>query len=462
MLSIPNEALRPYFDTDEETEEAKSGSGISYKELLKQRRSKTVGASPSVPPVESAPAAAQSKPEPVAQQLSPVAPMPVPEPVAPEPVVTQTQPEPVLAQPSPVAPPTVPEPVVQQAPVELPVPQQTTATSYPDETRQKLRTSMGMLLKHRGGQGFGMGQLKGPEIDSFENILAEVAALLKEEGLEAAPQDVPMMTKPQAPAPSSSAVDLSQVDSAIACIVGATSMYKNSPPTLKESILVAMRAALVSAVDTCSNAAGIREAADYGITQPGSASIAQIDGVIACIDGAVAMYSNSPDSVKKDVLVALRGALVSAVSTCNNVIGDAGIPSAAYQAAPAAEVASASPHAPAATQSVAKTVEEDFTASIGPDANSKVLEGIYDKIKAASGNGSLGLRSDLTSSEGSVLAGEISTVRSILMQELDAGIPNPEQLPEKASAPSDAGSSSASKYQQMLAKARAEKEALAN
>jgi hypothetical protein len=475
--------LSSYFESDEETEEAKTRSGISYKELLKQKRSKKVGASLSVPPVESAPAIAQSKPAPVAQQLAPVASLPVPAPVASEPVVTQTQPETVLAQPLPVAPPPVPEPVAQQAPVEIPAPQQTTATSYPDETRQRLRTSMGMLLKHRGGPGFGRGQLKGPEIDSFENMLQEVTAMLREEGLEAAPQDVLMMTNPQAPVPSSSAVNLSQVDSAIACIQGATTMYKNSPPTLKESILVALRAALVSAVDTCSNAAGIGEAADYGITHPGSASIAQIDGVVACIDGAVAMYRNSPDSVKKDVLVALRAALVSAVSTCNNVIGDAAIPSTAYQAPPATEVARASPTAPAATQSATQSVvgdslaetpfenpevvsapattevEEDLTASIGPDANSKVLEGIYNKIRAASGNGSLGLRSDLTSSEGSVLAEEISEVRNILMQELDAGIPNPEQLPEKASALSDDGSSSASKYQQMLAKARAEKEA---
>eukprot|EP00980_Cylindrotheca_fusiformis_P004119 scaffold894_cov153-Cylindrotheca_fusiformis.AAC.15 len=501
---IPDGALKPYFESDEETEEAKAGAGIRYKEVLKQRRAKKSGATATSPSkVQPESVAGQTERETIEQQPAPISTPAAPASMAPEPVLQASQPVPEQTPP-------LPEPVQQPAPVGLPPPQQTTVTSYADERRQKLRTFMGMLLKHRGGPGFGKGQLKGQEVDNFESLLQEVTAILRKEGMEAAPHDVPMMTSPVAPPvqpatysapqpktsvpaptePQSSSLTASQVNSAIACIEGATTMYKNSPPTLRESILIALRAALVSAVDTCSRAAGINEAADYGVPQPGTASIDQVDGMIACIEGAVTMYNNCPDSLKKDVIVALRAALIAAVGTCNNVIGDNAIPSVAQQTpVPDTEVAPVAAAPPAATppagtasanapiaemkqdetppreslelqeavpSPVAPAVEDDL--AMGPDENSKILAGIYEKIKAASGKGILGLRSDLTSPEASVLADGITEMRSILMQELEEGIPEPEPLQENVSSSGDAGSS-VSKYQEMLAKAKAQKKA---
>lgn len=467
--------------------------------MLKQKRSKEVNTRASDTPVESAPTMAQTKPEPAVQQPVPISsPPPVPEQLAQQPIAEAiaagNAAESIQSQLPPIMSPPVSDPAAEHAPVEIPPPRQTTVTSHPDETRQTLRTFMGMMLKHRGGPGFGRGQLKGTEIENFENMLGEVTEMLRAESMEAAPQNIPMMTNAQAPSASlphvapatpssptpSAALSLSQVDSAIACLEGATTMYKNSPSSLKESILIALRAALVSAVDTCSQAAGIKEAADYGVAQPGSASIAQVDGAIACIEGALAMYKNSPDSVKKDVLVAFRAALVSAVSTCDNVIGDAAIPSTVQQA-PLTAVAPvltdtftqlatetqleqfpaetsvgihASPSAPAA---VGAEEEVEIPASMEPDANSKALEAIYNKLKSASGNGSLGLRSDLTSGEAAALIADISEMRSVLLQELEEGIPAPEPLQEESNRASEAGSS-VSKYQEMLAKAKAQKE----
>jgi hypothetical protein len=453
---IPEGALRPFFGSDELSEEEKTSSGISYKEILKQKRMKqNGGAAPATTPAESAPATVETQPE-------------------------------------PVAPPPVPEPVV--AHVQLAPPQQSSVTSSSDPSKQKLRTFMGMILKHRGGPGFGKGLLKGPEIDRFESLLVEITTMLREEAMESAPTDVPMMTVPPPapvavePAAPSLPADLAQVEGAVACIEGASTMYKNSPQALKPSILPALKAALVAAVDTCSSAAGITEAVDYAAGVPGT--IEQIDGVIACIDGAVTMYKNSPANLKKDVVVALRAALVSAVSTCSSVIGDnAAPPATAYQAPPTVEAPAApAPVAPVLpvvveaepepepvgntvaipttepASSAAETTErEDPLASMGPDANSKVLNGIFENIKAASGGGNLGLRSDLTSSEASKLADELVEMRRILMDELDAGISvagTPAQkavVVEASSAPADTGSASVSKYQQMLARAKKQK-----
>lgn len=481
---IQEEAVKVYAG-GKLSEAEKNTSGISYKEILKQKRAKKSGGAQSSPsaPVKEEPVVAQSEPEPVVQE-------PVPEPVPePEPVVAEIQPQAVAQPPEPVKTVEAPAAVIDSAP--KPVSQ---TQLSPEETRQKLRTFMGLLLKHRGGPNFGKGRLKGPEIDRFENLLDEITSMLRNESMEAAPQDVPMMTSPpeslnvapstpvaeapvspvasQAPAAPSSSADLSQIDSAIACIEGASTMYKNSPPALRESILVPLRGALVSAVDTCNNVSGNTEPTDYGVSQPGT-DISAIDGALACIEGAVTMYKNSPPNLRKDIVVALRAALVSAVSTCNSVMSPAAPPAQPVEVATPPPVATESYEAPAVEgppEIVAPLASEvpvpvqDPASDMGPDANTIVLEKIYNKIKNASGSGSLGLRSDLTTSEASDLADDLVQMRSILMDELDAGIPDPgtsipEPSPVKARPSVEVKSSTASKYQQMLAKAKAEKAA---
>jgi hypothetical protein len=439
------------------TPEEFSTPGVSYREMLKQKKMKRSGGQATAQPVPTQPQ------EPV-QEAPPKPPVveTQPEPVVAQ-AVTQTPQAPVPVQPAAVAPPqpaaVVTPPVASSAPV---------SSVSSDESRQKIRTYMGLLMKHRGGPGFGAGRLKGPEIDRFENILEEVAAMLRAEAGQSAAQPPVAAAPPAAsePAPVQSPVqpafsqqssvqnvaqdspaDSGQIDSTIACIEGAVTMYKNSPPAMKESVLVVLRAALMSAVDTCNKVMGSNEVVNYAESP---ADMGEIDSTIACIEGATTMYKNSPPELKGSVLVVLRAALLSAVNTCNTVIGGA-LPAAAPATPSQTEVVTAS-----APPAVSESVPQTPAPVAGTDANSKALDGIYENMKAAVGDGGLGLRPDLTSSEAADLSDQLLNMRGILMKELDTGIPDPEPAAAAGSAPAS-GESTASKYQQMLAKAKADK-----
>ena len=80
----------------------------------------------------------------------------------------------------------------------------------------------------------------------------------------------------------------------------------------------------------------------------------------------------------------------------------------------------------------------------------------------AAGDGSLGLKSDLSSEEATELADQLQEMRGILMEELNSGIPDegaPASKPKEVAKAASASGSSVSNYKQMLAKARAEKAA---
>ena len=46
---------------------------------------------------------------------------------------------------------------------------------------RELRTGLGLLLKHRGGPGFGTGRLQGIELDSLEEKLRSITTKLAQE-----------------------------------------------------------------------------------------------------------------------------------------------------------------------------------------------------------------------------------------------------------------------------------------
>ena len=435
--TVPEEMIAPYFKSGDVDAETLASSGISYKDRLKQVREKR---------------------NPVAAAA----------PVTPQPAV-ETAPEPV--QPAPQQP--VVEAAAPAQPVEVAAPQQpaSVAPPSPEEMRTKIRTLMGLILKHRGGPGFGAGRLKGPEIDRFESSLEEISALLREEAMQTAPQEVPMMTVPQTPpAPAAPVTEapaqslqaspaapdtpatMDQIDSAIACIEGAITMYKNSPPEIRESVVITLRAALLSAVNTCNDAIGPEAPVNpTNIQGSTGGQPAQVDSAVACIEGAVTMYKNSPPELRGSVLVALRAALMSAVNTCNSVVANNEVANLQSYQATAESQSPAAPAAPAVAVPVPQAM----------DRNSKALEEILENVASAAGDGSLGLRSDLTTAEASILAENLSEVRGILMEELDAGIPDPsepERKPKSTSKESAPEPSGASRYQEMLAKARAAKE----
>jgi len=238
-------------------------------------------------------------------------------------------------------------------------------------------------------------------------------------------------------------------------------MYKNCPPELQGSVLSTLRAALSSAVNTCDGA--------IGFPDPNPAPVmSQVEGTIAVIEGAVMMYKNSPPELQPSVLMTLRSAFRAAVSTYDVMLGAAPV----QQIIPAAPVApvvaswerTAHPSTPSTPQQLSNREVDAGPASIIPatDPNSKVLDDIYNTMKGAAGDGSLGLRNDLTSEEARELAEKLMGMRKVLMDELDAGIPDPEPvalaiLTESAPKNVTSDSSTVSKYQQLLAKAKANK-----
>mmetsp|Transcript_6674 Transcript_6674/g.15233 ORF Transcript_6674/g.15233 Transcript_6674/m.15233 type:complete len:635 (-) Transcript_6674:1597-3501(-) len=190
--------------------------------------------------------------------------------------------------PPPPPPPKVvvetPEPRAETTKQEQPAAQPT--TSSPGDTEPDIRRAMGMLLKHRGGPGFGSGRLRGEEADEFEELMGDVAARLQSEvaqttttttsseattgtDLTMTPPPAVMQSPPAVVAAPQTAVlptmyattpypqqgqapNLSdpKVFSSITCVEGAIQMIKNSPPELQAGMLVTLRAAMMSAVNS--------------------------------------------------------------------------------------------------------------------------------------------------------------------------------------------------------------------
>jgi hypothetical protein len=320
----------------------------------------------------------------------------------------------------------------------------------------------GMLLKHRGGSGFGPGRLTGPEVGNFEQLAVDVSAILRDEArhapsvqepaavkqmaaVQAAQQAQQAVQAPSVPAAAANSQPADQrINGMIACMEGAIQMYKHSPPEMQEGVLVTLRAALLSAVSTCNDIIANNEVANVPNVQAAAANSQpadqRINGMIACMEGAIQMYKHSPPEMQEGVLVTLRAALLSAVSTCNGIIANNEVANVqAYQTATLAPEAVSAPAAPtAAPKSLG-----------GIDDNSQVLQQVYSKLKAAAGDGKMGLRKGLDPQDASELADNIAEMRSLLVGELDGGIPEP----------TEQSSSGGSKYQELLAKAKAEKEA---
>lgn len=494
--NLPDEVVAPYFRNEDVTESVKASSGISYKQRLIEKKRKKSGAdsSPISTPVQKQETKEVSKIEEIPKEAKPESSSPSQTPVKDEQESTVPK---MSSSPSPPSQqqPSAPTPVVE-------TPRQVSVTSSSDTRKQNLRTLMGLLLKHRGGPGFGKGRLKGPDIDLFEGLVEEITNMLRDEASNAksdtdisttqTAEDIPMEEPVQTPDESTEPISQPEpirvetiesvpqpeptpvetntaipeietvavvgesagsenIDSTIACIEGAITMYKNSPPAIQESVLVTLRAALMSAVDTCNIALASQPAVPVAASPDAS-----INGMIACIDGAVTMYKNSPPALKESVLVTLRMALMSAVETCDIILSPPSPMAPPTNSAPEeAPPKATNEHAPIA-QSVSSSTSSPVTPSaplVGNDKNNLALEEIYEKLQSASGEGKLGLRNDLTAENASELAANLADMRNILMEELELGNEG-----SKSGQAAGQGSSASSRYQQMLAKARAEKE----
>ena len=386
-----DEVLSPFIYGQEE--ERRNSKGPNYKEkmaALKAKKKGNAAPDPAPEPVAVAPAA----PTPAAVSKLEVAP-------APKSVDTSVPPA--------VAP-------------------DTAAVTNSEELRRDIRTLMGLVLKHRGGPGFGSGILKDAEAQRLKNLLADVKGTLREEAGMKKAAPTAEVTKGVEPA---------------------------SPPTIPE---------VPPSIES---------------TGGGPSSLA---GAIACVEGAVQMYKAAAPSEQKILLPSLRTALLGAVNTCNKVIADAEVKEAAEAAAVESPV---EPFAPASggmafpsTYAVTQPEEAEETlapepslsySTQGDDANTAQLRQGYDKLKASQGDEKFGLKG-LSETEISTLGETLLDMRGILMDELDGNVPS---APSKASSPasssddastaSQSGSdfsaptSQVSKYQQMLAASKAEK-----
>lgn len=367
-----------------------------------------------------------------------------------------------------------------------------------DGIRNDLRTLMGLILKHKGGPGFGLGRLQGREIERFMHVSETVLDALSEEvGMVSAPS-MPEREyyqsyqgneyqEPYENAVAMSSTSISErLDKMIACIEGAIQMYKYSPPELQDGVLMTLRAALLSAVNICNDI--IQDSSTSAMQSP-SSSISTSDrlkNMIGVLEGAIQMYKYSPPELQKSVIFTIRTALLSTINTCEEMMAGGSYDNVNMETYPASQPPPGPPLAQEMRQSpdVSRYQQqtpqypdisdpdslEDTAArasaiggmsSIPPpdgnDPNSQFFQGVYNRLKTASGNGKLGFKENIALKEAEELVDDINEMRKLLVQEVENGIP-PAAPATSASEELSQLSSSALKYSEMLAKAKANKE----
>lgn len=173
------------------------------------------------------------------------------------------------------------------------------------------------------------------------------------------------------------------------------------------------------------------------------------------------MYRNSPLELQEGILVTIRAALLSAIGTLNEIVAKNELKNfEAYRTAISDPRTRTSKQA----KSERPTQFYDVTPELFSDAsqgeagdsltglnnNAQFFAQVHAKLEDAKGEGKMGLRSDLSPSEAAELAADLVKMRSLMVQELDNGAAPAKSMAEKSTEAS-------SKYQEMLAKARAQK-----
>jgi hypothetical protein len=408
--------------------------GVSFKEMLEQKRraaaqqqSQSATTSPQLPSTVDPPIV-NSRVESIREQESlPIATSKVP-------VQTNTAQSPQSTRPS--------------------VPSNTNVaitTKAEDETRRDIRTLMGLLIKHRGGPGFGAGRIVGPEIERFTSLSSDIISLLR-----------------------------SETDSSPITRSFPNRVEQSTPKTDLTTTTPQRLATIPSSVPDYSNTP-----ADGAITQTPMIPVGdRINSVLACIEGAITMYKNSPPELQRSVLVTLRAALLSAVSTCNEIVAvNEGEQFESYRTAltdprtrnnnmpsaysnptqyydvtpeisepPSLHALSSMPYTAASQPSTIQGGMEAGYRTERSDESAAFLESVYQRLKDAAGDGKMGLRQDLNAVEAEELANDISRMRDMLVVELNGN--SMDRDTSKSSQPP-----AAAQYKQMLAKVRADKDA---
>ena len=243
-----------------------------------------------------------------------------------------------------------------------------------EETRRKVRTLQGLLLKQRGGPGFGAGRLRAPEAQRLESTLKEVTDILRSEvsgGVTSGMPAPPPVTKSN-PVPKASV----PVQPSPQALVAQTPP-KPQPPQPQPS----------------------------QTTQSTSSSSDPIAGTVACVEAALKMYKEASTASERDaLLLPLREAFMAAAGASNKIIAQREMD--AFKSANSG-VTSPPPPPPAAKQSpppmmefptsynVAKAEPEDTKdeyAAVQVEDNTSKLKDAYNALKDFSGDGKFGLK----------------------------------------------------------------------
>eukprot|EP00577_Skeletonema_sp_RCC1716_P005951 CAMPEP_0113418508 /NCGR_PEP_ID=MMETSP0013_2-20120614/26249_1 /TAXON_ID=2843 ORGANISM="Skeletonema costatum, Strain 1716" /NCGR_SAMPLE_ID=MMETSP0013_2 /ASSEMBLY_ACC=CAM_ASM_000158 /LENGTH=644 /DNA_ID=CAMNT_0000305759 /DNA_START=106 /DNA_END=2040 /DNA_ORIENTATION=+ /assembly_acc=CAM_ASM_000158 len=395
-------AVRMQLGGDGDSTTSKFTSGVSYKQKLEQmkaKRGKGGGAVQQSPPE---PEQVVSKPPPPVQ-VTPPAPK-VEEPIAPKmqeppaaPVVPVVQPPvpkqqpPAPVQPKVITPPAMTTPTRSEEATEQALP----GALSEDEKRRELRTLQGLLLKQRGGPGFGAGRLHEAEAQRLEKSLETVMGILRSEdgdfiagtpstGAAAAATPPPVA---QAPKPVQPAQPV-------------------KPP------VPAQPAQPVQPIQSA----------------PAPAVQSQIDpmtGSIACVEAALKMYQDASPAERQVMMIPLREALMAAASGANKVISETELKAhkAAMEAGPpetAPTIQQAAPMMGFPT-TYAVTKSDDAAEAVAAPAdtdNMTKLNNAYDALTNAQGSGKLGLK-NLSGSEAGALVSQVEALRGVLLDELN-------------------------------------------
>jgi hypothetical protein len=384
-------AVRLQMGGDDVEESAKASSGISYKqklEAIKAKRGGKVGAvgggaapPQSQPVVTKPPPPAQVNPPAPKMQQQPPPPPVQQKPVAPVQTIPSSPPPPPRAMAAP------PKPSASEAATSAALP----GALAEDEKRRELRTLQGLLLKQRGGPGFGSGRLREPEAQRLENTLGKVMDILRSEdgdfiaGTPAAASPPPVV---QAPKPVQPAQPVKPAQPIM-----------QPPPQPVQQMQSTPAPVVQSQVDP-------------------------MTGSIACVEAALKMYQDASPAEREVMMIPLREALMAAASGANKAIAEAELNAhkAAIEAGPPQSMPSMQQEQPMMgfPTTYAVTKADTPVAAAAPPAADTVqrLTNAYDALTDAQGSGKLGLK-NLSGNEASALANQVESMRGILLDELN-------------------------------------------
>ena len=350
-----DEMIIPYADDEEEVD--KSYTGISYKQKMLEMKKKKSGQKGARATTQAA-----LEPEPIVEskpavvlpvQTAPVvAAKPIPEMVEEPELIEKEEKESGEGQPNFALQVTED---LDDSPIRAP------SMEDSEESRRSIRTLMGLVLKHRGGPGFGAGRLKEAEAQKLTDAISEVMALLKTEGADGS-APVPSTTPTSVSSNDLSSASSMQLEAAIACAEGALGLYKGSDASSKKELVGPVRDALASAIKVLSKEidGSSPEMVSTALTPPAPAPV-------------YATTMDFPDTYKVTK--------------------------------------------PEMDESNTTNTDEGTS----PDENTEILQNAYDKLKAFAGDEKYGLR-EVAPNEVDHIKDILKDMRFVLMDELDNGM----------------------------------------